>query len=67
MNGLLLAFDYDHERGQDQAVIVDIESGKAIETLDTGSPVQAVLFPAPGWNGDIYTCSFTTISRIHAG
>ncbi len=65
-NGLLLAFDYDHERGQDQAVIVDVESGNAIEKLDTGSPLQTFLFPAPGWNDDLYTCSLTTVSRIHA-
>jgi hypothetical protein len=32
--------------------------------VDTGSPVQSVLFAAPGFDRDVYVCSFTTVSRI---
>jgi hypothetical protein len=34
---------------------------------DTGSPVQSVLFGAPGFDRDFYMCSFTTVSRIAVG
>jgi hypothetical protein len=30
----------------------------------TGSRVQSVLFPAPGWARDAYYCSFTTLARV---
>ncbi len=63
--GLVLAFDFDHDRGRDQATILDITTGEVLDRIDTGSPVQAVLFPAPGWHDDLYTCSFTTVTRLH--
>jgi len=62
--GELLTGDYDHERQADQAVVVDIATGDELARADTGSPVQSVLFPAPGFGRDCYTCSFTSISRL---
>ncbi|MDZ7734697.1 MAG: hypothetical protein U5R31_17895 [Acidimicrobiia bacterium] len=29
--------------------------------MPTGSPVQSVLFPAPGWDRDVYLTTFTTL------
>lgn len=66
VTGRLLTYDYDHERGQDQVRILDLASGQTLERLDGGGPVQTVLFPAPGWHEDVYTVSFTTITRIYA-
>lgn len=62
--GWLLTYDYDHDRGVDQAVLVDLASGDDIRRIDTGSPVQTVLFPAPGWHDDFYVATFTTLTRI---
>lgn len=62
--GELLTGDHDAERGTDHAVVLDIVSGHEIARVDTGSPVQSVLFPAPGFNRDIYRCSLSTVSRL---
>jgi hypothetical protein len=32
--------------------------------VDTGSPVQSLLFCAPGWHDDAYVVSFTTVTRL---
>jgi hypothetical protein len=63
-SGQLVTGDYDHQRAADQVVILDIENGSEISRADTGSPVQSVLFPAPGFERDVYLCTFTTISRL---
>jgi hypothetical protein len=63
--GLVLTNDFDADRGDD-AVLVDIETGDERARVSTGSPVQSVLFPAVGWNDDLYLCSFTTLTRVHS-
>jgi hypothetical protein len=45
-------------------VVLDIDDGRELARADTGSPVQSVLFPAAGFAGDLYLCSFTTVSRV---
>ena len=62
--GELVTNDHDLERMMDQVVILDIETGEERARADTGSPVQSVLFPAPGFGRDLYCCSFTTLSRV---
>jgi hypothetical protein len=62
--GELLVNDHDATRGTDQAVVLDIETGDELGRVDTGSPVQSLLFGAPGWNDDAYVVSFTTVTRI---
>lgn len=32
--------------------------------VDTGSPIQSVLFPTPGFGSDLHVCSLTTVSRL---
>ena len=32
--------------------------------IDSGSAVQSVVFPAVGWNSDVYYCSFHGIARL---
>jgi hypothetical protein len=60
--GELLTFDFVD--GADHAVVLDIETGDELGRVATGSPVQSVLFPAPGWSRDAYYCSFTTLARL---
>ena len=62
--GELVLCDYDPQRRTDQVVVIDIETGDELARADTGSPVQSVLFGAPGFERDFYMCSFTTVSRF---
>jgi hypothetical protein len=62
----LLTYDFDHDRGVDQAVVLDPESGDELGRVDTGSPVQCVLFPAPSPLGGAYVCTFAAVSRVFA-
>jgi hypothetical protein len=65
-SGQLVLNDFDRERGTDQVVVLDIETGAELGRVDTGSPFQSVVFGAPGWSNDLYLCSFTTIARVWA-
>jgi hypothetical protein len=62
----VLTMDYDLERGIDQCVVLDIETGDELGRVDTGSPVQSVVFPCPGWERDAYLVSLTTLTRVSA-
>jgi hypothetical protein len=64
--GRLVSGDFDAGRGADQMVVLDITDGSELGRVDTGSPVQGVLFPAVGVDGAIYICTFATISRVAA-
>ena len=63
--GELLTGDFDAARGVDQAVVLDIDSGAELARVDTGSPLQGVLFPAVGFEGDAYVCTFSHVTRLH--
>ena len=45
-------------------VVLDIETGGERFRIASGSAVQSVLFPAPGWDRDIYYCSFAGLARL---
>ena len=62
--GELLTGDHDAGRSMDQAVLLDIGTGEEVARVDTGSPLQGVLFPAAGFDRDLYLCTFTTVSRL---
>lgn len=62
----LVAFDFDPERGIDQCVVLDIDTGIEQARVDTGSPIQSVVFPCPGWDRDFYLLSMTTLTRVQA-
>jgi hypothetical protein len=62
--GELVTGDHDPERMADQVVILDIETGEEKARADTGSPVQSVVFPSPGFDRDLYLCSFTTLTHV---
>jgi hypothetical protein len=62
--GELVLCHHDADRGVEQVVVVDVDTGDERARVDTGSPVQSVLFPAPGFGRDLYLCSFTTLTRV---
>lgn len=62
--GEIVLCDHDGARNAEQLVVLDIETGDERGRVDTGSPVQSPLFMAPGWDRDIYACTFTTVSRV---
>ena len=50
--------------GRDQLVVLDLDSGEDKARVDVPSPSQGFLFPAPGWDRDVYYQSVTTIARV---
>jgi hypothetical protein len=60
----LVLCDHDAARGTDQVVVVDIETGREIARADTTSPIQSLVFQAPGFERDVYYCSMSTVARI---
>lgn len=48
----------------DDVVVVDVATGDELARTSTGSGLQSVLFPMPGFDRDVYVCTFFTISRI---
>jgi hypothetical protein len=49
---------------REDVVVIDIESGEERGRAAVPSLFQSVLFPCPGWNRDLYYCSFSTVARI---
>jgi hypothetical protein len=45
-------------------VVLDVASGAERARVDTGSGLQSVLFPAPGFERDFYLCSLLTVTRV---
>jgi hypothetical protein len=62
--GELVTNDHDAARMADALVVLDIETGEERLRVDAGSAVQSVLFPAAGFDRDIYYCSFTALTRV---
>ena len=48
----------------DDVVVLDVTSGEERARIATGSGLQSVLFPMPGFDRDVYVCTFFTVSRI---
>lgn len=55
----------DHDGASEHVVVLDIESGVEKGRVGTGSAFQSVVFQSPGWQRDIYTCTFSTLSRTY--
>lgn len=51
-------------RSGDDVVVVDIETGKERARARVPSMFQSVLFPAPGFDRDLYWCTFSTLARL---
>jgi hypothetical protein len=63
-SGEFISAHYDAERGVEQLVVRDVVTGREKTRVDTGSPIQSVVFPACGSQRDFYWCSMLTLSRI---
>jgi hypothetical protein len=50
--------------GHDQLVVLDLDTGADRARVDVPSPSQAFMFPAPGFERDVYYQSLTTIARV---
>ena len=64
--GELVTNDHDAARMMDAIVVLDIETGAERARVDSGSPVQSVVFPAAGFGRDFYYCSFAVVTRVSA-
>jgi hypothetical protein len=64
--GEVVLADHDPEHGE-SVVVLDLETGVEKGRAATGSPVQSVVFGAPGFGRDLYSVSFTTLARIVVG
>jgi hypothetical protein len=64
--GELVTADHDAAAMAEHVVVLDIETGAELARVATGSPAQSVLFPCPGFERDLYVCSFTTLTRVSA-
>lgn len=70
--GEVVVNDHRAETGE-QVVVLDLERGVEKGRVAIDSPVQSVVFQAPGFGRDLYTCTFTTVARVavegdrHAG
>lgn len=62
--GLFLSADHDGDRWMEQLVVREIDTGREVVRVDSGSPLQSVVFPAAGRDRCAYTCSFSTVSRL---
>jgi hypothetical protein len=45
-------------------VVREVVSGREKTRIDTGSPIQSVVFPACGTRRDFYWCSMLSLNRI---
>jgi hypothetical protein len=54
----------DHRRGGEAVVTIDITSGAERGRVRLGGLMQGVVFPSPGWDGDIYWCGMDKVARI---
>jgi hypothetical protein len=52
---------------REDVVVVDIESGAERGRVGVPSLLQSVVFPAPGFERDLYWCSMSTLARVTAG
>ena len=51
----------------DDVLVVDIETGHERARARVPSMFQSVLFPAPGFDRDLYWCTFSTLARLEIG
>jgi hypothetical protein len=50
--------------GGDSLVVLDLDSGAEKARVEVPSPIQGFLFPAPGFDRDVYYQSLSTIARV---
>jgi len=63
-SGEVVTAHHDADRGVEQVVVRDVETGAEKARVDTGSPIQSVVFPACGSRRDFYWCSMLAVGRV---
>jgi hypothetical protein len=61
--GEIVVNDFRDDAGE-HVVVLDVATGAERGRVATGSPVQSVVFPAPGFDRDLYACSFATLAHV---
>lgn len=61
--GEIVVNDFRDEAGE-HVVVLDVATGAERGRVATGSLVQSVVFPAPGFGRELYACTFTTLTRV---
>ncbi|HXJ36042.1 MAG TPA: hypothetical protein VMS22_18580 [Candidatus Eisenbacteria bacterium] len=61
--GEIAVNDFQEGVGE-HVVVLDLETGRELGRVATGSPVQSVVFQAPGFGRDLYTCAFAGVARV---
>jgi hypothetical protein len=51
-------------RSQDEITVLDLETGAERARANVPTMFQSVLFPAVGWERDLYWCTFSTLARL---
>lgn len=67
--GELVVNDFRHlENGStsDDLVVLDLVTGRMKARVATGAVRHGGMFLTPGWNRDLYYCTFGTVARIRA-
>jgi hypothetical protein len=64
--GEIVVNDYQDAAGE-HVVVLDVATGAERGRAAIGSPVQSVVFQAPGFARDLYCCTFTTVARVCVG
>ena len=54
----------DRHDGEEDVVVLAIETGDELARAATASPVQSVVFPAVDHDGSLWYCSFTTLAHV---
>ena len=63
-DGYVVLNDFNFAEQRDELVVVETMTGREVARAVTASPLQSVLFGAPGDANDLYLCSFTHLNRI---
>jgi len=62
--GEIVVNDFQDDTGE-QVVVIDLETGAERGRVAIESPVQSVVFQAPGLGRELYACTFMTLARVH--
>lgn len=56
----------DDDATSDDLVVLDLRTGQMKARVETGSKRMSGMFLCPGWDRDLYYCSYGTVARIRA-
>jgi len=62
-SGELVINDFS-DAGGDDLIVVDVESGRLLDRVATGSRIANGMFLTPGGNRDVFYCTTTTLARV---